>query len=138
MTEAACERVVDPALASSLSNGLNHDAVTWTANEATRTAGWTLPMSSRTGTTNAEKSDAFCGFTNTLARADAFFDDSGTPRDTCTTPLRHCTDGNLTVDNEPGRSWFGALSPVVAGLGAVAAPALAPQFTTGNSTLGQP
>ncbi|UZJ24368.1 penicillin-binding protein [Rhodococcus antarcticus] len=140
VNQQACERVVDPDLASSLANGLSHDPVSGTAAGAAKTVGWTLPLSSKTGTTNAEKSDAFLGFTNTVAGADIIFDDSGSPRSMCTSPLRHCPSAtaDLTGGAEPARSWFDAVSPVVGGLGAVTAPVLAPRYATGNGAFGQP
>ena len=136
LNQDACQQVVDPALAGSLANGMSHDPVSGTAAAAAKTVGWTLPTASKTGTTNAEKSDAFLGFTNTLAGADVIFDDSGSPRSMCTSPLRHCDNGNLTGGAEPARSWFAALAPVVAGFGAVTAPVLAPRYTSGNGTFG--
>ncbi len=118
----ACEQVVSPGLASSLADAMSHDAVTGTASAAARSVGWTLPISSKTGTTNSEYSDAFLGFTSTLAGADIIFNDSTTLQSMCTTPLRHCTDGNLTGGAEPARSFFDAVSPVIGSFGTPTAP----------------
>ena len=59
-------------------------------------------MSGKTGTTEANRSSAFLGFTNQLAAASYIYDDSTNPSELCSFPLRQCgSDGRLA---DPGRS----------------------------------
>src|SRR3546814_10642382 len=60
---------------------------------AASSAGWSLPMSGKTGTTETHKSSAFLGFTNNLAAAVYIFGDSPTPGEICSSPLRPCYSG---------------------------------------------
>jgi membrane peptidoglycan carboxypeptidase len=138
--EQPCAQVVDPALAGSLATGLSQDHITGTARAAAASTGWNLPLSSKTGTTDSEFSDAFFGFTNTVAGAAIIYDDSSTQQSMCTSPLRHCpTDtANLTGGAEPARSWFDALTPVIGTLGQVNPPTAVAPYLSGTSTFAQP
>jgi len=139
LQQQGCEQVVDPNLAHTLAVGLSKDAINGTATGAAKTVGWTLPVSSKTGTTDREFSDAFLGFTNTLAAADMIYDDSSTPQSMCTSPLRHCPtpQANLTGGAEPGRTFFGALAPVIDRFGPVVLPATTPRYLTGTGAFGK-
>ena len=134
LTEQPCAQVVDPALADSLATGLSQDRITGTARGAAGSTGWNLPLSSKTGTTDSEYSDAFLGFTNTVAGAAIIYDDSSTQQSMCTSPLRHCaSDGaDLTGGAEPARSWFDALTPVIATLGQVSLPPAVAPYLNGT------
>ena len=69
-------------------------------------------MSGKTGTTEAHRSSGFVGFTNEFAAANYIYDDSTTPSDLCSFPLRQCGSGNLFGGNEPARTWFTAMKPI--------------------------
>src|SRR6476619_5426822 len=110
VTTETCEQVVPEGLANTLANALSHDAVgNGTAAGSAGSAGWTLPVSGKTGTTEAHRSSAFLGFTNSLAGVSYIYDDSTTPGDLCSFPLRQCGSGNLFGGNEPARTWFTAM-----------------------------
>ncbi len=129
----ACEQVVPPGLANTLANAMSQDHLPGgTAAGAASTAGWTLPMSSKTGTTEREYSSAFLGFTNTLAAANLVFDDSNTPSGICTDPLRSCSTANLTGGVEPAKTWYAAINPIINNFGPVALPPTDPQYLDGT------
>jgi membrane peptidoglycan carboxypeptidase len=113
LTQASCEQVVEPGLADTLANALGQDAVGGTAAGSARSVGWNVPVSAKTGTTETHRSSAFFGFTNSMAGAAYIYGDSPTPGEICSYPLRSCGDGNLYGGNEPARSWFGAIKPVL-------------------------
>jgi membrane peptidoglycan carboxypeptidase len=123
LTEQACEQVVEPGLANTLANALGQDAIGGTAAGSAHAVGWNVPVSAKTGTTESNRSSAFLGFTNSLAGAAYVYGDSTTPGEICSFPLRSCGGGNLFGGNEPARSWFSALKPV---LGRFPPPALPP------------
>lgn len=129
----ACEQVIPPGLANTLANALSQDHIGGgTAAGAARTVGWNLPMSSKTGTTEDEKSSAFLGFTNTLAAANLVFDDSPSPSGICHDPLRSCADANLTGGQEPARTWFAAMKPIIDSFGPVVLPPTDPKYLDGS------
>jgi membrane peptidoglycan carboxypeptidase len=131
----ACEQVVPPGLANTLANALSQDHLSGgTASGAANTVNWDLPMSSKTGTTEDEKSAAFLGFTNTLAAANLVFDDSSSPGEICHDPLRSCSSGNLTGGAEPARTWFATMKPIINSFGAVALPPTDPKYLDGTGT----
>ncbi len=113
LTQQACEQVVEPGLANTLANALSQDAISGTAAGSARAAGWNAPVSAKTGTTESHRSSAFLGFTNSLAGAAYIYGDSPTPGEICSFPLRSCGDGNLYGGNEPARSWFSGIKPVL-------------------------
>ncbi|WP_336087957.1 penicillin-binding protein [Nocardia sp. SSK8] len=113
LTQQACEQVVDPGLANTLANAMSKDDVSGTAAGAARSAGWAAPMSGKTGTTESHRSSAFLGFTNSLAAAVYVYGDSPTPGEICSFPLRNCGGGDLYGGNEPARTWFNAVKPVL-------------------------
>ena len=85
------------------------DSGSGTAAGAAGSVGWNLPMSGKTGTTEAHRSSGFVGFTNAFAAANYIYDDSTTPSDLCSFPLRQCGSGDLFGGNEPARTWFTAM-----------------------------
>ncbi|MBF6101997.1 penicillin-binding protein [Nocardia cyriacigeorgica] len=117
LTQQACEQVVEPGLANTLANAMSKDDQPGgTAFAAAANAGWTLPMAGKTGTTESHRSSAFVGFTNSLAASVYVYGDSPTPGEICSFPLRNCgaSDANgLFGGNEPARTWYNAIKPVV-------------------------
>src|SRR6478672_5526390 len=70
-----CEQAVPEGLANTLANALSKDAVSpGTASGASVSVGWDLPVSGKTGTTDAHRSSGFLGFTNDLAAANYIYD----------------------------------------------------------------
>ena len=55
----SCEQVVQEGLANTLSNALGRDTISGTGAPAANSVGWTLPMSGKTGTTEAHRSSGF-------------------------------------------------------------------------------
>src|SRR6202011_2751169 len=109
----ACDQVVPEGLANTLANAMSKDAQGGgTASGSAGAAGWNLPVSGKTGTTEAHRSSGFVGFTNQYAAANYIYDDSTSPSDLCSSPLRRCGDGNLYGGNEPARTWFTAMKPI--------------------------
>ncbi|WP_024800989.1 transglycosylase domain-containing protein [Nocardia sp. BMG51109] len=113
LNQPSCEQVVEPGLANTLANAMGQDHINGTAAGSARAAGWTVPMSGKTGTTEAHRSSAFLGFTNSLAGSAYIYGDSPTPGEICSFPLRSCGDGNLFGGNEPARSWFEGVRPAL-------------------------
>lgn len=133
ITQEACEQVVDPGLADTLSVALSKDDQPGgTSFAAANAAGWKLPMSGKTGTTESHMSSGFLGFTNNLAASVLVYGDSTTPGEICSAPLRPCSDGNLYGGTEPARTWFQAMTPVVGNFGPVALPAVNEKYVKGS------
>jgi membrane peptidoglycan carboxypeptidase len=110
VTTETCEQVVPEGLANTLANAMSKDDTgSGTAAGAAGAAGWNLPMSGKTGTTEAHRSSGFLGFTSDFAAANYIYDDSTAPGELCSFPLRQCGDGNLFGGNEPARTWFTAM-----------------------------
>lgn len=113
VTTETCEQVVPEGLANTLANALSKDDTgAGTAAGAAGSVGWSLPMSGKTGTTESNRSSAFLGFTSDFAAANYIYDDSTTPSELCSFPLRQCGSGNLFGGNEPARTWFTAMKPI--------------------------
>ncbi|MBB1031725.1 penicillin-binding protein, partial [Dietzia sp. SLG310A2-38A2] len=139
LSEPGCEQVVEPGLADTLSVALSKDHVgAGTAAGAAGAAGWSLPMSGKTGTTEANRSSAFLGFTNNYSAAVYAFNDGTTTSELCTSPLRQCAFGNLFGGLEPANTWFSALTPIAEIYGPVRLPAPDPAFQAGTSGTGTP
>jgi membrane peptidoglycan carboxypeptidase len=116
VTTEACDQVVPEGLANTLANALSKDDQgSGTAAGSAGAVGWTLPLSSKTGTTESHRSSGFVGFTNNYAAASYIFDDTGTPSGICSFPLRRCGSGDLYGGSEPARTWFEAMKPVATG-----------------------
>ncbi|MBS4727752.1 transglycosylase/D,D-transpeptidase PonA2 [Mycobacterium sp. SM1] len=134
VTTEPCEQVVPEGLANTLANALSKDSQAGgTASVSAAAAGWNLPMSGKTGTTEAHRSSGFVGFTNQYAAANYIFDDSSTPSDLCSNPLRRCSDGDLFGGNEPARTWFTAMKPIANNFGEVHLPPTDPRYVDGNA-----
>ncbi|MGP3708444.1 penicillin-binding protein [Gordonia paraffinivorans] len=132
-TPPGCEQVVDKGLADSLANALSKDHLgAGTAAGAAGSAGWTLPMSGKTGTTEAHRSSAFIGFTNQIAGAAYVYSDGPNPQGVCTSPLRSCYDGDLYGGMEPARTWFQAMKPIATKFGPVRLPPIDRAYWNGT------
>ena len=95
-------------------------------------SGWDLPMSGKTGTTEAHRSSAFLGFTNTLAGGQLHLRrlhrrPASCARSRCASAGR----GNLFGGNEPARTWFTAMKPIANNFGDVALPPTDPRYVDG-------
>lgn len=128
----ACEQVVPEGLADTLSNAMARDTTSGTAAPAAGGAGWTLPMSGKTGTTEAHRSSGFLGYTNRYAAVNYIYDDSPDPTELCSFPLRQCYDGNLFGGNEPAETWFAAMTPIAENFGEVTLPPTDPRYVDGS------
>jgi membrane peptidoglycan carboxypeptidase len=131
LPQAKCEQVVPEGLAATMANALSKDTVGGTAAGSAGSVGWSLPMSGKTGTTESHRSSAFVGFTNQYAAANYIFDDSPTPSDLCSWPLRRCSYGNLYGGNEPARTWFLAMKPIANDFGPISLPPTDPRYVNG-------
>lgn len=127
----ACEQVVPEGLADTLSNALARDTLSGTAASAAGSTGWTLPMSGKTGTTEAHRSSGFLGYTNRYAAVNYIYDDSPDPTDLCSFPLRQCYSGDLFGGNEPAQTWFAAMTPIAEDFGDVNLPPTDPRYVDG-------
>ncbi|WP_431238505.1 transglycosylase/D,D-transpeptidase PonA2 [Mycolicibacterium aichiense] len=132
VTTETCDQVVPEGLANTLSNALSKDDVSGTAAASARSVGWDLPTSGKTGTTEAHRSSGFLGYTNRYAAAAYIYDDSTSPSDLCSFPLRQCGDGNLYGGNEPAKTWFTAMKPIATNFGDVALPPTDPRYVDGG------
>ena len=133
VTTETCEQVVPEGLANTLANAMSKDDTgAGTAAGSAGSVGWDLPMSGKTGTTEASRSAGFLGFTNQYAAANYIYDDSTAPGALCSFPLRQCGgDGNLFGGNEPARTWFTAMKPIANNFGEVALPPTDPRYVDG-------
>ena len=119
------------SLANTLANALSKDAVSGTAAGSAGSAGWTLPMSGKTGTTESHRSSGFVGFTNNYAAANYIFADSAIPSGICSFPLQTCRGGDLYGGSEPARTWFEAMKPIAKDFGDVHLPPTDPRYVDG-------
>lgn len=133
LTQQACQQVIDPGLAHTLANALSQDDVSGTSAVSARAAGWNVPVSAKTGTTETNRSSAFLGFTNSLAGAAYIYGDSPTPDQICSYPLRNCSSGNLFGGNEPARSWYMGIKPVLGNFPPTALPPLDDKYVRGSN-----
>ena len=132
VTTETCEQAVPEGLANTLANAMSKDDTgAGTAAGAAGSVGWSLPMSGKTGTTEANRSSAFLGFTNQYAAASYIYDDSTNPSELCSFPLRQCGSGNLFGGNEPARTWFTAMNPIATTFGDVTLPPTDPRYVDG-------
>ncbi|WP_326544892.1 transglycosylase/D,D-transpeptidase PonA2 [Mycolicibacterium sp. ND9-15] len=133
VTTETCEQAVPEGLANTLANAMSKDDQgAGTAAAAAGSVGWDLPMAGKTGTTEAHRSSAFLGFTNTLAAASYIYDDSTSPGELCSFPLRKCGYGDLYGGNEPARTWFAAMKPIANNFGEVRLPPTDPRYVEGG------
>lgn len=139
LTEPECEQVVEKGLADTLAVAMSKDHVgAGTAAGAASGAGWTLPVSAKTGTTEANRSSAFLGFTNHYSASVYAFNDGPTTTELCTSPLRQCSYGNLFGGLEPAQTWFSAFTPIADIYGPVELPDPDPAYEAGTGGSGAP
>jgi membrane peptidoglycan carboxypeptidase len=132
-TTETCDQVVPEGLANTMANAMSKDATGGgTAAGSAGAAGWSLPVSGKTGTTEAHRSSGFVGFTSHYAAANYIYDDSPNPTDLCSSPLRHCGSGDLYGGNEPARTWFTAMKPIANNFGDVKLPPTDPRYVEGS------
>jgi membrane peptidoglycan carboxypeptidase len=133
VTTETCDQVVPEGLANTMANAMSHDALgNGTAAGSAGGAGWNLPVSGKTGTTEAHRSAGFVGFTNNYAAASYIFSDDSTPTDLCSGPLRECGNGNLYGGSEPARTWFNAMKPIATDFGDIHLPPTDPRYVDGG------
>src|SRR6201996_4555597 len=129
-----CDQVVPEGLANTLADALSKDDQGGgTAAGSAATVGWTLPLSSKTGTTESHRSAGFVRFTNNYAAANYIFDDTGAPAGICSFPLRRCGKGDLYGGSEPARTWFEAMKPIATDFGDVHLPPTDRRYVAGAS-----
>ena len=128
-----CEQVVEEGLANSLAIAMSaDDRGGGTSAAAAGSAGWSYPVSGKTGTTEAHRSAAFVGFTNQIAGAAYVYSDGPNPSGICTSPARLCYDGNIYGGYEPARTWYNAMLPVATKFGPVRLPSPDPRYMQGS------
>lgn len=135
VTEEACQQAVDPGLANTLATGLSKDDISGTSAAAARAAGWNRPMAGKTGTTQQHKSAAFMGAVPEMAGAVITFDNSNSPRPLCDgggAPFA-CGEGNIFGGKTPARTWYGAVTPLLAGTPPTPLPPTDPRYLEGGA-----
>ena len=136
VTEAPCDQAVEPGLANTLMTALSKDDQPGgTAAAAAAEVGWNRPMAGKTGTTQQHKSAAFVGILPQLAGAVIAFDNSSAPRPLCDgagAPFP-CRDGNIFGGKTPAETWFGAMTPLLAGRPVDPLPPTDPRYTEGGA-----
>ena len=140
ITEAPCEQVVEPGLANTLFTGLSKDDTSGTAAGAARQVGWNRPMAGKTGTTQQHKSAAFVGVVPQMAGAVITFDNSRSPKPLCDgagAPFA-CRSGNIFGGKTPAETWFGAMTPILAGQPVLPLPPTDGRFVQGGAAASIP
>jgi membrane peptidoglycan carboxypeptidase len=134
--EAPCEQVVEPGLANTLLTGLSKDDQPGgTAAGAAGQFGWTRPMAGKPGTTQVHQSAAFFGAVPQMAGAVITFDNSANPRPLCDGPGAPfaCRSGNIFGGKTPAQTWFGAMTPLLAGRPVEPLPPTDPRYLEGGA-----
>ncbi|EFV14322.2 penicillin-binding protein [Segniliparus rugosus] len=131
--EAPCKQAVAPGLADTLANALSKDDVSpGTSAVPAANAGWHLPVSAKTGTTETHRSSAFLAFTNHYAGAALAYGDTKTPGEICVgATLYNCGDGNLYGANV-APMWYKAMAPIAEKFGPITMPDPDPFYTQGS------
>ncbi|MFP5069125.1 penicillin-binding protein [Pseudonocardia nantongensis] len=135
ITEEGCQQAVEPGLANTLVHGLSKDDISGTSAAAARAAGWNRPMAGKTGTTQQHKSAAFMGAVPEMSGAVITFDNSDSPRPLCdggSGPFA-CGEGNIFGGKTPARTWYGALTPLLAGTPPTPLPPTDPRYLEGGA-----
>ena len=133
MEKADCEQAIDKKIADALANGLGSDVQQGTASASARAAGWSGPLSAKTGTTETSFSAAFLGFTSGWAGSSYIFNDGGTAKNLCTAPVRQCGKGNLYGGNEPAQIFFEASKPMIKKYGGGKLPSYDKKYDAGTN-----
>jgi membrane peptidoglycan carboxypeptidase len=132
--EQPCEQAVAEPLANSLVQGMSKDTISGTAATAAKAARWTRPMMGKTGTTQQFKSAGFVGAIPQYAAAVLTFDDSRNPQGICDgDPPKRCGGrGNIFGGKTPARTWFEAMTPIMAGQPEVGLAPADPRYLNGG------
>ncbi len=133
VTTETCEQAVPEGLANTLANAMSKDdQAGGTASRSAGSVGWDLPMSGKTGTTEAHRSSGFLGFTNQYAAANYIYDDSTTPGELCS--FRCASAGTATCSAATGRPAPGSprSKPIANNFGPVALPPTDPRYVDGG------
>jgi membrane peptidoglycan carboxypeptidase len=133
--EAPCEQVVEPGLANTLITGLaKDDKPPGTAAGAAAQFGWNRPMAGKTGTTQVHQSAAFLGVVPQMSGAVIAFDNSANPRPLCDGPGAPfaCHTGNIFGGKTPAQTWFGTMTPLLAGRPVEPLPPTDPRYVAGG------
>jgi membrane peptidoglycan carboxypeptidase len=133
--EAPCEQVVEPGLANTLITGLaRDDKPPGTAAGAAAQFGWNRPMAGKTGTTQVHQSAAFLGVVPQMSGAVIAFDNSANPRPLCDGPGAPfaCHTGNIFGGKTPAQTWFGTMTPLLAGRPVEPLPPTDPRYVAGG------
>jgi membrane peptidoglycan carboxypeptidase len=131
-----CHRAMPAAEARSLAHALGRDAVIGTSADAAQRAGWTRPVSAKTGTTQHSESTAFVGFTEQIAGAAMVFDDTADPGPLCRArgTVEGCSTGDLFGGQAGGLTWYRAVGRILDGSPATPLPPVAPDYEDGRLT----
>lgn len=135
ITEAPCEQVVPPGLANTLLTGMSKDDTIGTAAGAARQVNWSRPMAGKTGTTQQHKSAAFLGIVPQMSGAVITFDNSNSPKPLCDgagAPFA-CRSGNIFGGKTPAETWFGTMTPLLAGQPPLPLPPVDERYLTGGA-----
>ncbi|WP_461152998.1 transglycosylase domain-containing protein [Saccharopolyspora tripterygii] len=120
ITEEPCEQAVDEPLANAMAIGMSKDDQGGgTAEQAASGAGWSRPVASKTGTTEAHQSAGFLGATPQYAGSVLTFSDGTSPQGICDSdPPTLCgaNGGNIYGGKVPARTWFNAMKVIHEGL----------------------
>ncbi|TWF94319.1 membrane peptidoglycan carboxypeptidase [Saccharopolyspora dendranthemae] len=120
ITEDPCEQAVDEPLANAMAIGMSKDDQGGgTAEQAASGAGWSRPVASKTGTTEAHQSAGFLGATPQYAGSVLTFSDGTSPQGICDSdPPTLCgaNGGNIYGGKVPARTWFNAMKVIHEGL----------------------
>ncbi|HJQ47624.1 MAG TPA: transglycosylase domain-containing protein [Amycolatopsis sp.] len=134
INEAACEQAVPEGLANSLAVGMSQDDTGGTSAAAARAANWDRPMIGKTGTTQNSGSAAFIGAVPQMAGAAMVFRPDypvgglidGGPGNVSAT--KGDGNGNMFGGKTPARTWFGAMTNILAGQPVIPLPASDPAY----------
>jgi membrane peptidoglycan carboxypeptidase len=137
--EEPCEQAVAEPLANSLVQGLSKDdSGSGTSAGAARQFNWTRPIMGKTGTTQDFKSASFVGGSPQLTAAVQTFNDGPKPEGICDStssgvPPRLCgTGGSIFGGRSPARTWFEAMSPIMASSPVAQLPPADPRYVDGG------
>ncbi len=135
VTQEACKQVLEPGLAHTLAVGMGKDHIAGgTSAGSAAAAGWTAPVSAKTGTTETYRSSAFLAFTQSIAGFSYVYNDGTSPGPICTSPLRSCGEGNVYGGNEPAKAWYEAVGSVLGKFPPPTLPAPDPRYLKGNES----
>ena len=132
VTTETCEQAVPEGLANTLANAMSKDDTG--AGTAASAAGSAGLGPADVGQDRYHRGAPLIGvprFHQPYAAANYIYDDSTTPGELCSFPLRRCGDGNLFGGNEPARTWFTAMKPIANNFGEVKLPPTDPRFVDG-------